>query len=150
MLALKNISPLHKPIETGKIWQKLNNNNNIKVFLKIAYALHARDQKSVRYLTVSIYKDPRKFAVGNIFLQKWRILDFPSAFKEWLTVTRIIDHFVLLKRVPKEVRWTVLQKCFLQNSLFNGNAMLSKIRWLQIYMYQVPRMVYFEFCIYEM
>ena len=45
---------LHKSVETGQIWQKLNNknnknknkkNNNIKVFLKIAYALHARDQK---------------------------------------------------------------------------------------------------------
>ena len=46
----KNILPLHKPVETGQIWQKLNNNNNNnnnnnKVFLKIAYVLHARDQK---------------------------------------------------------------------------------------------------------
>ena len=56
----KNILPLHKPVETGQIWQKLNNNNNNnnnktnnnnnnnKVILKIAYALHGRDQKLYR------------------------------------------------------------------------------------------------------
>ena len=49
----ENILPMHKPVEIGQIWQKVNNknnnnnnNNNIKVFLKIAYALHARDQNS--------------------------------------------------------------------------------------------------------
>ena len=41
---------MHKPVKTGQIGQKLDNknnknNNNNKVILKIAYALHARDQK---------------------------------------------------------------------------------------------------------
>ena len=78
-------SPLHKPVEIG-LWQKLikennnnnnnsnnnnnnknnNNNSNDKVILKIAYALHARDQKLVN-LPESSQRKKSSVARGKIF-----------------------------------------------------------------------------------
>ena len=104
---------LHKPVETGQIWQKSNNKNNKnknntnnKVILKIAYALHARDKKKHLRLLFGSFIQANLFFIFRIIVNY--LARRSSNFGAFLV--RIYTHFLMDIVGPFDLkfynRWT--------------------------------------------